>query len=46
MPYVPNTEHKQHSATNDNVSDVMIVGAGISGINFAYRVKTELPGTV
>jgi cation diffusion facilitator CzcD-associated flavoprotein CzcO len=24
--------------------DVIIVGAGISGINAAYRVKTELPG--
>jgi cation diffusion facilitator CzcD-associated flavoprotein CzcO len=24
--------------------DVMIVGAGISGINAGYRVQTELPG--
>lgn len=24
--------------------DVIIVGAGISGINAAYRIKTELPG--
>lgn len=24
--------------------DVLIVGAGISGINAAYRIQTQLPG--
>ena len=24
--------------------DVIVVGAGISGINFAYRLQTQLPG--
>src|SRR5437667_9157162 len=24
--------------------DVIIIGAGISGINFAYRLQTQLPG--
>lgn len=29
---------------SDRCFDVIIVGAGISGINAAYRVQTELPG--
>ena len=29
----------------ENIVDVLIVGAGISGIDAAYRLKTQLPGT-
>lgn len=32
------------SGLSDNRFDVIIVGAGISGINAAYRVQSELPG--
>lgn len=37
----------QEANTKDprSVFDVVIVGAGISGINTAYRVQTELPST-
>ncbi|KAJ5162524.1 hypothetical protein N7492_007916 [Penicillium capsulatum] len=31
-------------ASSDRRFDVVIVGAGISGINSAYRMQTELPG--
>jgi cation diffusion facilitator CzcD-associated flavoprotein CzcO len=31
------------SAPNENIFDVVIIGAGISGINFAYRVQERLP---
>ena len=29
----------------ENKVDVLIVGAGISGIDAAYRIQTQLPGT-
>ena len=29
--------------TPNDLFDIIIVGAGISGINAAYRVETELP---
>ena len=32
------------STANSDVYDVVIVGAGISGINTAYRLQSELPG--
>ncbi|KAK4975660.1 hypothetical protein LTR66_010919, partial [Elasticomyces elasticus] len=31
------------SEKTDNSYDVIIVGAGISGINFAYRLQTMCP---
>lgn len=33
-----------NGAAADNTFDVIIVGAGISGINAAYRVQSQLPG--
>ena len=32
------------STTPEIVLDVIVIGAGISGINAAYRIQTELPG--
>ncbi|KAI9717237.1 MAG: hypothetical protein M1828_007258 [Chrysothrix sp. TS-e1954] len=36
------SNHEKRSATD---FDVVIVGAGISGINAGYRIQTELPGS-
>lgn len=40
----PYNKAQQGRATGSDPLDVVIVGAGISGINTAYRIKTELPG--
>ncbi|EXJ69319.1 uncharacterized protein A1O5_07355 [Cladophialophora psammophila CBS 110553] len=43
MSKTPNAEHKQEPANGSDILDVAIIGAGISGINTAYRIQTELP---
>lgn len=35
----------QNDSREAEVFDILIVGAGISGINTAYRLQTEVPGT-
>ena len=45
MSDAPNTKNRLESGTDCDVLDVVIVGGGISGINTAYRIQTEVPGT-
>ena len=34
---------EQASTEHDSIYDVLIIGAGISGVNAAYRIQSELP---
>ncbi|KIW93322.1 uncharacterized protein Z519_05927 [Cladophialophora bantiana CBS 173.52] len=43
MSKTPNAKHKQDPTNRRDILDVAIIGAGISGINTAYRIQTELP---
>ncbi|KIX06623.1 uncharacterized protein Z518_04599 [Rhinocladiella mackenziei CBS 650.93] len=45
MSDASDAEFKRGSGTDSDPFDIVIVGAGISGVNTAYRIQTQLPGT-
>ncbi|OQV05057.1 hypothetical protein CLAIMM_09855 [Cladophialophora immunda] len=45
MKDAADTKHNKQLDQHIDIFDVVIVGAGISGINTAYRIQSELPGT-
>lgn len=45
LPSASEGKIKNIMSNANNEYDVIIVGAGISGINAAYRIQTECPGT-